>query len=262
MRCVNSAGLKAAYSVAPVERTFPCAGLRGAVRAELYCRDARAALLLPPLSLVCIWVFSWSGQSVLTLLPQGCGGQDRLAVCRTGWLCVLRISAVEGHHPLLKWCPSAQEPHGAPARDDKHSRVPSLQVPADVHQHSVMLFLLTLPVACIWRSCLEEHRRAVVAGPCPLPSLPARWASGCNFEFLFFGTKVCALYAFVSSAELEVPGAGECLVLRTVLITSLFSCLSVVSGVRALFRSKGMKTVAKPDLACCFPCRPPQCSPE
>lgn len=121
---------------------------------------------------------------------------------------------------------------------------------------STVLFLLTLPVACIWRSCLEEHRRAVVAGPCPLPSLPARWASGCNFEFLFFRTKVCAPYGFVSSAELEVPGAGECLVLRTVLITRLFSCLSTVSGVRALFRSKGMKTVAKPDLACCFPCHP------
>lgn len=45
---------------------------------------------------------------------------------------------MEGHHPLLKQPPSAQEPRGAPAHDDTQSQVPSLQLPADLHQHSVI----------------------------------------------------------------------------------------------------------------------------
>jgi len=69
-----------AFSAAPVEGVFPCAGLQGEVRAELYCWDARAALLLSSLLLLCIWVFPGLGKVFLTLLPWGCGEQDKLAV--------------------------------------------------------------------------------------------------------------------------------------------------------------------------------------
>lgn len=73
--------------------------------------------------------FPGLGKAFLTLLPQGCGAQDRLAVP-----------------------PSAREPRGAPARDDKRSRVPPLQPPADLHQHGVIFACIACGMDPVWRS--------------------------------------------------------------------------------------------------------------
>lgn len=56
--------------------------------------------------------------------------------------------------------------------------------------------------------------------------IPARWGQGVT-EFLFFGAKVHVLSASVSSAELEVPGARECSVFRTVLMMLFPRCQSI-----------------------------------
>lgn len=146
----------------------------------------------------------------LTLLPRGWGEQEGRAVSFEEKRCG-RAS------PTAERSPSAREPRGAAARDDKHSRVSSLWLPADLLQHSVIFAY----VAC-GASLAELSGGAPTCRggwPLSLPSLPARWVSGCNFGFLFLRTNVHLPYAFVS-AELQVPSTGEYLALRAALITS------------------------------------------
>lgn len=143
-------------------------------RAELCHGDVRKSSSPAPLSLTGLYrgIFpiwakcSWAVES------------------RAALLCVLRLRAVKGHHPLQKQSLSAQEPRGAPARDDKRSQVPSLQVPADLHQHSDVFTYIACGV--IWRSCLEKqtpHWCAVVAlVPCPLSQTGGCQGAALNFS--------------------------------------------------------------------------------
>lgn len=152
-------------------------------------RDVKGALC-SPLSRACTWESLLVWAAFPTLLPRGCGEQDSHAVC---------FESEDITHCQKSLC----QPWGPMELRLTVTNAAKCCLPSSQQTGiSTALFLLPIACGCIWQSCLEEHQCAVVAGPWPLPSLLAGWASGCNFAFLFFRTKVHVPCAFMSSTEL------------------------------------------------------------
>lgn len=58
---------------------------------------------------------------------------------------------------------------------------------------SIVLFLHTLPVACVWQSGLEEHGPAVVAGLVPCTLCQAGGHQGATLDFSSSGPRSVSL---------------------------------------------------------------------
>lgn len=99
--------------------------------------------------------------------------------------CCRRASPTAGTLPI------SQEPHGAPARADKCSRVLSLQLLADLQQHGVIFthMACSMNLAELSGGAMTCHG----VGHCPLPSFLPGGGQGATLNFSSSGLRSVSL---------------------------------------------------------------------